>query len=68
MIGLATTGQSRSSGVETTSARRLAQLVGATASVLGDRLAGPGLAELGKAGGSVSGTPAPAGAMFPKVA
>jgi len=40
---------------------RLAQLVGATASVLGERLAGPGLAELGKAGGSVAGTPAPAG-------
>lgn len=40
---------------------RLAQLVGATASVLGERLAGPGLAELGKAGGSGNGTPAPAG-------
>ncbi|GAA0722904.1 amino acid-binding protein [Dactylosporangium roseum] len=40
---------------------RLAQLVGATASVLGERLAGPGLAELGKAGDAVAGTPAPAG-------
>ncbi|MER7005071.1 amino acid-binding protein [Dactylosporangium sp. NPDC000555] len=40
---------------------RLAQLVGATASVLGDRLAGPGLAEPGKAGSRVAGTPAPAG-------
>ena len=38
---------------------RLAQLVGAVASVLGDSLVGPGLAELGTAGGS--GTPAPAG-------
>jgi hypothetical protein len=38
---------------------RLAQLVGAVASVLGDLLAGPGLAELGTAG--VSETPAPAG-------
>ena len=37
---------------------RLAQLVGATAAVLGERLAGPGLAELGEAGGS--GAPAPA--------
>jgi hypothetical protein len=40
---------------------RLAQLVGATASVLGERLAGPGLAEPGMAGGSVAGAPAPAG-------
>jgi hypothetical protein len=38
---------------------RLAQLVGAVASVLGDLLVGPGLAELGTAGGSE--TPAPAG-------
>jgi hypothetical protein len=40
---------------------RLAQMVGATALVLGERLAGPGLAEPGKAGGSVAGAPAPAG-------
>jgi hypothetical protein len=40
---------------------RLAQLVGATAAVLGERLAGPGLAELGMAGGS--GAPAPAGSV-----
>jgi hypothetical protein len=40
---------------------RLAQLVGATAAVLGERLAGPGLAELGEAGGS--GAPAPAGSF-----
>jgi hypothetical protein len=40
---------------------RLAQLVGATALVLGERLAGPGLAEPGTAGSSVAGTPAPAG-------
>jgi hypothetical protein len=41
---------------------RLAQLVGAVAAVLGDRLAGPGLAELGMAGGS--GAPAPAGSSW----
>jgi hypothetical protein len=40
---------------------RLAQLVGAVAAVLGERLAGPGLAEPGLAGGS--GTSAPAGSI-----
>ena len=44
---------------------RLAQLVGAAAAVLGERLAGPGLAEPGTAGGSVTGTPAPAGTKLP---
>lgn len=45
---------------------RLAQLVGAVAAVLGERLAGPGLAEPGMAGDS--GAPAPAGSIAGRAA